>query len=89
MIDEDLSVRILRDMEFKANHKKEILEIDYLDDNVFVCFISSKDDMCRKVIFAKSSHIVGYNDKELIGFDYTELVPITLRRMHDKVDLFG
>jgi hypothetical protein len=89
LIEDDRSVRIIRDMEIKASHKEELSEIDYLNDHSFVAFVGIHGELCRKVILAKSSHILGYHDKELIGFDYTELVPMTLRDHHDKVDLFG
>jgi hypothetical protein len=39
LMEDDRSVRIIRDMEIKANHKEELSEIDYLNDNAFVCFV--------------------------------------------------
>jgi hypothetical protein len=87
--DEDESMKIQHDLE--ANFKKrktQDLEIDYLDDRCFVCFIGTGAENSKKIIFAKSGALLGYGDKEMKGMDYTDLIPKEFRSFHESADFF-
>ncbi len=72
----------------KKNRKTQDLEIDYLDDRCFVCFIGTGAENAKKILFAKSGALLGYGDKEMKGMDYTELIPKEFRNFHESNDLF-
>jgi hypothetical protein len=43
--EEGLSMKVLHDLEYRTRkNSRKVLEIDYLDDKVFVAFVSSKGD---------------------------------------------
>jgi hypothetical protein len=73
---------------FAPNPNFGTFNINYLDDNIFIMFISVTGDHARRILFAKGGSILGYSDKGLIGMEYSVVIPTSFREYHNNPELF-
>jgi hypothetical protein len=54
-----------------------------------VCFIDCLGPESRKITFVKSASLLGYADQELIGSDFSRIIPIHYNKLHDNDGIFS
>jgi hypothetical protein len=54
---------------------KQSSDIEYLQDDRIVLFIDCDETNTGKINYCSGTELLGYSRKQIIGMDFTELIP--------------